>query len=80
VRHASRKGGSHRAHGGVVARNIRDLARTAEVLLSCLTNDEAVPSVYTELEGVLAGARPGTVALEMSIKAPSEFESRGVRC
>jgi 3-hydroxyisobutyrate dehydrogenase-like beta-hydroxyacid dehydrogenase len=58
------------AGGGAVARNIGDLARTADVILSCLTNDEAVHSVYTGLEGVFAGARPGTVVLEMSTISP----------
>ncbi len=44
------------ARGGVVAKSIVELARTADVLLSCLTNDEAVRSVYTGPEGVFAGA------------------------
>jgi 3-hydroxyisobutyrate dehydrogenase len=30
------------AHGGVVVKNIRDLAGTVDVLLSCLPNDQAV--------------------------------------
>jgi 3-hydroxyisobutyrate dehydrogenase-like beta-hydroxyacid dehydrogenase len=58
------------AHGGVIARNIRELASTADVLLSCLPNDEAVRSVFTEPEGVFAGARSGTVVLEMSTISP----------
>jgi len=58
------------AHGGVVAKNIRELARTADVLLSCLTNDEAVRSVFTGPEGIFAGARSGTVVLEMSTISP----------
>ena len=58
------------AHGGVVAKNICELARTADVLLSCLTNDEAVRSVFTGPEGIFAGARPGTVVLEMSTISP----------
>ena len=58
------------AHGGVVAKNILELARTADVLLSCLTNDEAVRSVFTGPEGVFAGARSGTVVLEMSTISP----------
>src|SRR6266852_2211482 len=53
------------AQGGVVAKNILELAGTADVLLSCLTNDEAVQSVYTGPQGVFAGARSGTVVLEM---------------
>jgi 3-hydroxyisobutyrate dehydrogenase len=56
--------------GGGVANNIHDLAGTADVLLSCLTNDEAVRSVYTGSEGVFAGARPGTIVLEMSTISP----------
>jgi 3-hydroxyisobutyrate dehydrogenase len=47
------------------------LARTVDVLLSCLTNDEAVQSVYTGPEGVFAGARAGTVVLEMSTISPA---------
>jgi 3-hydroxyisobutyrate dehydrogenase-like beta-hydroxyacid dehydrogenase len=58
------------ARGGVVAKNILELARTADVLLSCLTNDEAVRSVYTGPEGVFAGARAGTAVLEMSTISP----------
>jgi 3-hydroxyisobutyrate dehydrogenase-like beta-hydroxyacid dehydrogenase len=58
------------AHGGVVAKNIRELARTADVLLSCLTDDEAVQSVFTGPEGLFAGARSGTVVLEMSTISP----------
>jgi len=53
------------AHGAEVAKNIHELASTADVVLSCLTNDEAVRSVYTGPEGVFAAARPGTVVLEM---------------
>ena len=58
------------AQGGVVAKNISELARAADVLLSCLPNDEAVRSVYTGPAGVFAGARSGTVVLEMSTISP----------
>jgi 3-hydroxyisobutyrate dehydrogenase-like beta-hydroxyacid dehydrogenase len=58
------------AHDGVIAKNIRELASTADVLLSCLPNDEAVRSVFTEPEGVFARARSGTVVLEMSTISP----------
>jgi 3-hydroxyisobutyrate dehydrogenase len=58
------------ARGGLVAKNVLELARTADVLLSCLTNDEAVRSAYTGSEGALAGARSGTVMLEMSTISP----------
>jgi len=59
-----------RAQGGIVAENILDLGRTADVILSCLTNDEAVRSAYTGSEGVFAGSRPGTCVLELSTISP----------
>jgi 3-hydroxyisobutyrate dehydrogenase-like beta-hydroxyacid dehydrogenase len=58
------------AKGGVVAKNILELAHSVDVLLSCLTNDEAVQSVYAGVEGFFAGARAGTVVLEMSTIPP----------
>src|SRR5580692_3903387 len=56
--------------GAVVAENILQLARTVDVVLSCLNNDDAVRSVYSEPAGVLAGARSKTVVLEMSTISP----------
>lgn len=53
-------------NGAVLMSDVLELARSADVILSCLTNDEAVRSVYGDPEGVLAAARPGTVVLEMS--------------
>jgi 3-hydroxyisobutyrate dehydrogenase-like beta-hydroxyacid dehydrogenase len=70
------------AQGGSVAKTIVDLARTADVVLSCLTNDEVVHSAYTGPEGVFAGARSGTVVLEMSTISPEssrELHKVGVR-
>src|SRR6266853_169102 len=58
------------AQGSTVARSIVDLARAVDVVISCLTNDEIVHIVYTGPEGVFAGARPGTVVLEMSTISP----------
>ena len=55
---------------GFAAKNILELARTADVILSCLTNDEAVQSVYAGPAGVFAEARPGTIVLEMSTISP----------
>jgi 3-hydroxyisobutyrate dehydrogenase-like beta-hydroxyacid dehydrogenase len=64
------KAESFAAQSGVVSKSIVELARTVDVVLSCLTNDEAVHSVYTGPEGVFTGARPGTVVLEMSTISP----------
>src|SRR5271166_6009675 len=70
------------AQGGIVAKNILELAQTADVILSCLTNDEAVQSVYTGPEGIFAGARPGTIVFEMSTISPEtsrELHRLGVK-
>jgi 3-hydroxyisobutyrate dehydrogenase-like beta-hydroxyacid dehydrogenase len=61
-------------HGGVVAESILELARSADVILSCLTNDEAVRSVYSGPAGVLVGVRPGTIVLEMSTISPNSSQ------
>jgi len=56
--------------GGIVAKSIQELASTVDVVLSCLTNDAAVRSVYTEADGVFSNAQPGSVAIEMSTISP----------
>jgi 3-hydroxyisobutyrate dehydrogenase len=58
------------ARGGVVAKNILELADSADVILSCLTNDEAVQSVFAGPAGIFVKARPGTIVLEMSTISP----------
>ena len=58
------------AKGGVISKNIFELAHAADVVLSCLTNDEAVRSVYSGPSGVFYGVRPGTIVLEMSTISP----------
>ena len=55
---------------GIAAKNLLELARTADVILSCLTNDEAVQSVYAGPAGIFAEVRPGTIVLEMSTISP----------
>lgn len=67
-------------HGGTVASDIANLARNADVILSCVTNDEAVQNIYYGDEGVLRNAKPGAVVLEMSTVLPktsSELHRRG---
>src|SRR5438067_13246162 len=56
--------------GAALASSIPDLTRKADVVLSCLTNDEAVRSVYLGSDGVLANARLGSIVLEMSTVSP----------
>jgi 3-hydroxyisobutyrate dehydrogenase-like beta-hydroxyacid dehydrogenase len=56
--------------GAMVAGDIGQLAANVDVILSCLTNDEAVQAAFEGREGVLHAARPGTVILEMSTISP----------
>jgi 3-hydroxyisobutyrate dehydrogenase-like beta-hydroxyacid dehydrogenase len=58
------------AWGGIVAKNILELAGSTDVILSCLTSDEAVQSVFGGPAGIFAEARPGTIVLEMSTISP----------
>jgi 3-hydroxyisobutyrate dehydrogenase-like beta-hydroxyacid dehydrogenase len=58
------------AERGFAVKNVHELARTCDVILSCLTNDEAVQSVYAGPAGVFAEAQPGTIVLEMSTISP----------
>jgi len=70
------------AQGGVVAKDVLELARTADVLLSCLTNDEVVRNVFEGPEGIFARARTGTIVLEMSTISPEtsrELHSLGAQ-
>lgn len=56
--------------GGSVARNVAELASGADVVMSFLTSDEAVHSVYTGPRGVLAHIRRGSLIIEMSTVKP----------
>ena len=58
------------AHGAIIAPSLRQLARKSEVIISCLSNDEAVLSVYQGPEGILACANPGSIVIEMSTVSP----------
>ena len=68
--HTGRKTAMIAAKGAVAAPSVRQLARKAEVIISCLPNDEAVLIVYQGPEGVLACANPGTIVIEMSTISP----------
>ena len=56
--------------GGMVADSIAELASNSDVIFSCLTNDEAVMSVYTDPQGVFGYLRRGSVIIEMSTVLP----------
>jgi 3-hydroxyisobutyrate dehydrogenase-like beta-hydroxyacid dehydrogenase len=57
-------------HGASAADDVATLATRADVILSCLTNDEAVLSVYNGAQGVFAHVRPDSAIIEMSTVLP----------
>lgn len=58
-------------YGASVAESLPQLAHDADLILSCLTNDNAVRNVFLGPEGILASTRPGQVVLEMSTISPT---------
>jgi 3-hydroxyisobutyrate dehydrogenase-like beta-hydroxyacid dehydrogenase len=58
-------------YGATVANSVAMLASEADVILSSLTNDNAVKSVYTDSEGVFAHVRRGSAIIEMSTVLPA---------
>ena len=59
------------AKGATACGSIAELARSVHVVLSCLTDDQAVRDVYFGEGGVLENAEPGTVVIEMSTILPA---------
>jgi 3-hydroxyisobutyrate dehydrogenase-like beta-hydroxyacid dehydrogenase len=58
-------------YGAKVADSIAELASKADVILSSLTNDDVVKSVYADPQGVLAYVRRGSAIIEMSTVLPA---------
>jgi len=56
--------------GAEVARHPGELAREADVVLSCLADGPAVEAVYLGAGNVLRSARPGTRIIELSTVSP----------
>jgi len=57
-------------YGATVADSIGELASEVDVVVSSLTNDDAVKSVYTDPEGVFTYVRRGSAIIEMSTVLP----------
>src|SRR5712671_6893821 len=58
-------------YGATVADSIAELASKADVILSSLTNDDAVKSVYADPQGVFAYVRRDSAVIEMSTVSPA---------
>jgi 3-hydroxyisobutyrate dehydrogenase-like beta-hydroxyacid dehydrogenase len=59
-----------RRAGVPIAASLVELVRDSDVILSSLSNDAAVHSVYSDSGGVFASAQPGKILLEMSTISP----------
>jgi 3-hydroxyisobutyrate dehydrogenase len=57
-------------YGGAVAESIAELSSGCDVLISCLPNDEIVLNVFNGADGVFAGARSGSLVIDMSTVYP----------
>jgi 3-hydroxyisobutyrate dehydrogenase/2-hydroxy-3-oxopropionate reductase len=62
-----------------VAATPADVARQADVILTMLADDAAVEAVFTQPDGLLAGARPGTVFVDLSTVMPSTIQGLEAR-
>jgi 3-hydroxyisobutyrate dehydrogenase-like beta-hydroxyacid dehydrogenase len=59
------------SQGAHAAATPRTVAEQSDVILSSVTDDVALQAVMFGPEGALAGARPGTIAIEMSTVSPT---------
>jgi len=65
--------------GARAASSPRDLAGQVDVLCTCLPGPADVRKVYLEEDGILAGARPGTVLVDMSTIDPGTHQEIAAR-
>jgi 3-hydroxyisobutyrate dehydrogenase len=57
-------------YGGAVAESVAGLSASCDIVLSCLSNDEAVLSIYKGPDGALANAHRGSLVIDMSTVYP----------
>ncbi len=58
------------AQGAAAAPSARALAMESEVIMSCVSNDAAVKTIYGGCDGVILSAAPGNIIIEMSTISP----------
>ena len=66
--------------GAKIARTNREVGEHAEVIEVCVVDDRQVESVMLDAEGVLAGARPGSIAVIHSTVHPATITRLAERC
>jgi 2-hydroxy-3-oxopropionate reductase len=59
------------ARGATVATDIRTLGGESDVVITMLSDDDAVSSVYGGADGLIASAQPGTLLIDMSTVSPA---------
>jgi 3-hydroxyisobutyrate dehydrogenase-like beta-hydroxyacid dehydrogenase len=64
--------------GASVADSPKDLAARSEVIITMLTDAQAVEQVLRGEEGLLAGGGPGTVLIDMSTVSPEQSRSLAI--
>jgi 3-hydroxyisobutyrate dehydrogenase-like beta-hydroxyacid dehydrogenase len=57
-------------YGGTVAASVAELSSSCDVVLSCLSTDEAVLSIYKGADGVFANAHRGSLIIDLSTVNP----------
>lgn len=57
-------------HGGLAAISPRELAEASDVIVSMLSDGEALIDTYASADGVLAGLRPNSLAIDMGTSGP----------
>src|SRR4051812_20458974 len=64
-------------HGGEVADRPADVAAASDVVITMVVDGEQVERVLLGEDGVVAGARPGLLCVDMSTIAPAEARAIG---
>lgn len=65
--------------GATWADSPRELAERSEVLITLLTNEQALDDVYFSPQGLMSGALVGKVFMEMSTVRPAKQQEMGAR-
>jgi 3-hydroxyisobutyrate dehydrogenase-like beta-hydroxyacid dehydrogenase len=67
------------ATGADVASTAAEASAAADVVVSCLADDDAVRTVYLEADGVCAGVRPDAIVLDTSTIDPDTAREIGAK-
>ncbi|MEQ7799952.1 NAD(P)-dependent oxidoreductase [Pedobacter sp. ASV1-7] len=66
--------------GAISANSLKELSSHCDVVFTMLSDDGAVKSVYDENEGLLSGAKPGMLLIDMSTVAPETSRFLAAKC